>query len=501
MTAPKKTDALTRARAKIRRIADGWENIVTGLGTSRDKRTGARMTVIPPTVNRKILEDLYSGDDMAAVIADKPAEDMVRKWISLTVETGEAGLADTERELADDTLQALNELDATGAFREALTWARVYGGGLIFVGVDDGGGESADLSEPVNESRIRAIRFLEVFDRFDVEIDTEYTDPATDGIEKFGKPKTYRLTNYQGNRGASLQSVVIHESRFLRFDGPLTSRRRRIRNNGWNDSVYTRIETVLADFGLSWGSAAHLIQDFGAAVFKMTGLADAVAGEEGNLVLQRLSTMDQCRSTVRMTPIDAELEDFERQATPITGLAELMDRFMLRLAAAARMPVTVLFGISPAGLNTTAEGDLSIWYDHVGSMQETEVRKPLSRILRLLFLAAEGPTKGKEPEGWEFSFNPLWQMDEKERAVARKTQAETDQIYIDTNVLEPEEVAESRFGGESYSYDTALDKEAREAEPKGGEPEPEAVIAAPIPAPMAPPPAPTQPLAELEGEI
>jgi phage-related protein (TIGR01555 family) len=457
------------------RIRDGWENIITGLGTTRDKRLGARVTAVPPVADYSRLEDLYHGDDMARKIAGKAPADMVRKWISLAIELGDPGVSGKEAELADDTLQALNDLDAKGKFREALTWAQVYGGAVIVIGADDGGGDMASLAEPLNEDRIRSIKFLEVFDRFDLQIESEYDDPK-DGLEKFTRPKTYRIVNYSGTRGANLSSQIVHESRCLRFDGPLTSRRRRIQNDGWSDSVYTKIDALLADFGLSWAGAAHLLSDFASAVFKMAGLADAVAGGEDNLVIERMILMDKCRSMVRATPIDKDDEEYTRQPTPVSGLPELLDRFMLRLAAAADMPVTVLFGVSPAGLNSSAEGDLTIWYDSVESRQETDLRPPLTRLIDLLFASKDGPTKGAAPEGWELNFNPLWQESAKEKAETRKIIAETDAIYIDTGVVEPEEITMSRFGGESYSSETKIDKERREAEA-------EETPAAPQPAP------------------
>jgi phage-related protein (TIGR01555 family) len=467
-------------------ITDGWMNQITGLGTSRDKRIGNTVKPVRPTTDFKTLDDLYHGDDMAQIIAGKAPEDMVRKWIDITVELGDEGLSDNERETSDAMLQALNDLDAKGAFRAALTWANVFGGSLIFMGIDDGGGDDPDaLAEPVSEDRIRSIKFLEVFDRFDVTIGTEYEDKGD--LEKFGKPRTYKITNYQGTSGATLSDVEIHETRFLRFDGPITSKRRVVLNGGWNDSIYTKMQELLGDFGASWGGVFHLLQDLAQAVFKMKGLADIIGSDDEGLVHSRLQVMDMCRSVLRMIPIDSELEDFERKPTPLTGVAEVLDRAMLRLSSAAQMPVTVLFGISPSGLNTTAEGDIKIWDDRIGSKQEVDLRPRLSRLIDLLFKAAEGPTKGREPESWELSFNPLRQPTEKEAAEARKIQSETDLNYIEGFVLEADEVAESRFGGETYSFETTLNKEAREAAAEEPAAPPTPPPAAPVP-PVAPAP-------------
>jgi hypothetical protein len=48
---------------------DGWFNVLTGLGTSRDKpAAGAFATVL--TLSPQALEDLYHGDELIARICD-----------------------------------------------------------------------------------------------------------------------------------------------------------------------------------------------------------------------------------------------------------------------------------------------------------------------------------------------------------------------------------------------------------------------------------------------
>ena len=61
------------------------------------------------------------------------------------------------------------------------------------------------------------------------------------------------------------------------------------------------------------------------------------------------------------------------------------------------------------------------------------------------------------------AFNPLWQMTEAERVDIRLKQSQADVAYINAQVLTPEEVASSRFGGDAYSIETKLDLEARAA--------------------------------------
>lgn len=453
----------------------GWSNVVSGHGTVRDRRMSNQIKTVAQTSSYAALDDLYAGDDLAAKMVDKPADDMIRKWISLSVTTDEN---ENDTETADAILQDLNRLDAKGVLRAALVWARVYGGALVFIGADDGGD---DLSQPLDMGRVREIKYLEVYDRFEVDIHERYNPDNPEDLNevgKLGQPKLYTVQSTEPGQ-ASLGARPIHETRFLRFDGPLTTRRRRSRQNGWNDSTYTRIEQLLSDFGISWASASTLLSDFSQAIFKMKGLGEAIGTDQEGLVTSRMEIMDMCRSTIRMVPIDAEDEDYARHATPVTGLPELLEIFMFRMASAARMPVTVLFGRSPAGMNATGESDLSIWYDQVGSMQETDLRPKLTHLLELVMSAAAGPTSGSIPESWEYTFNSLWQMSQKEETEARERQAKTDQIYIENQVLMPDEVAKSRFGGETYSYETTIDMDDR-PEP---EPEPEPVVPVVVPPP------------------
>lgn len=456
-----RTSNLVDSRGRnLRVINDAWENTTTGHRTSRDKTTAARIQAVPTSNDRQTFEDIYHGDHLGARMVDELVADMLRKWIRLQVDVTDDGSTEKNIDTANAMINALDDLRARAVLKEALTWAQVFGGSVVFIGADDGGGsDESSMAQPLRENSIRSIRFLDVYDRWDVDIETEYSDPLS---PKFGKPETYRLRNAGSVRGsANLPEMIIHETRTIRFDGVRVNRRRLLRNNGWHDSAYIRVQSVLSDFDISWSSAAQLLADFAPMVFTSPGLALSLAQDGQGTVLSRMTTMDMCRSTVRMVPLD-EGESLERKATPLSGMPDLLSLFILQMCAAARMPVTKLFGQSPSGLNATAEGDLAFWYDRVSGQQDADLRQPLEYLIRLLWLSADGPTRGVEPKSWSIDFESLWQLSQDEETAARKTQAETDAIYIDAQVLTADEVARSRFGGERYSFETQLDNELRE---------------------------------------
>ena len=55
-----------------------------------------------------------------------------------------------------------------------------------------------------------------------------------------------------------------------------------------------------------------------------------------------------------------------------------------RLAQAARIPVTVLVGQAPAGLNATGAADLETWYQECEAWRETTLTPALRQVLRVL---------------------------------------------------------------------------------------------------------------------
>src|SRR5690606_6888876 len=199
-------------------------------------------------------------------------------------------------------------------------------------------------------------------------------------------------------------------------------------------------------------------------------LAEMLAADQEGLVLKRLEMLDMARSIERAVFMDAEKERFEYVTRSIAGMPETLDRLALRLSAGTGIPVTLLMGQSPAGLNATGASDIRLWYDNVRSQQNQHLTPRIGRVVRLAFLSKDGPTNGKEPEDWSISWRPLWQPTEKEQAETRYLTMQTDVGYIDRGVLSPRKVAESRFGGDRWSMETTVDIDDWD---EFGEPEPD----------------------------
>lgn len=187
-----------------------------------------------------------------------------------------------------------------------------------------------------------------------------------------------------------------------------------------------------------------------------------IAGGQKDVLQTRMQLVDMSRSVARALLLDADGgEEFSREPTSFTDAQAMLDKFMLRLASAAEVPVTILMGQSPAGMNATGESDFRWFYDTIATAQENDLKPKIERLVRIVMLVKDGPTRGAEPD-WSIKFAPLWQPTPVEQADLEKKHAEKDKIYIDAGVLLPEEVAMSRFRSDGWSPDTQIDRDTRE---------------------------------------
>jgi phage-related protein (TIGR01555 family) len=330
----------------------------------------------------------------------------------------------------------------------------LWGGGAGWVGAPDG----RDPREPLDLGAVRSIRFLVDLDRRELIPSWWYADPLN---PKFGQVEVYRLARIGG---VNVDTREVHESRLLRFEGQLVTRRRAITLQGWGESELQRVYADLQQFRGAFAACATLLQDASQGVFAIKDLFTMMAGDRQDALKKRLELMDLARSVGRSVMIDADGERFERvEVGALSGVAEAMQLFLLLLSGASEIPVTLLMGQAPAGLSATGDSDIRTFYDRMRTEQQATLDPQLQRLVRLLLVAQDGPTGGREPASWKITYAPLWQETPGEKADNRLKIAQADQIYLTTGVLLPEEVAISRFGPGDEDRELTIDVSARQA--------------------------------------
>jgi uncharacterized protein len=428
---------------------DSWQNAATGFGVfGRDKRMTAEFAL--DLLDPSTCEAIWRGNGLGARAIELVADEMLRPGWEVTIDDDKA-LSDALE--AEDT-----RLDLKSNLTVALHTARALGGAGIVLNVDDG----RPIDQPVKEDRIRSIKALNTFSCQELIADRWYNDPLE---PKYGEVAVWRITPHDLVPGAEVKNFPrVHESRVLRFNGVRTTRKNRFlgMTPGWDDSILCRAYETLRDFCAAFQGVGILVADFSVAVLKLKNLAQILSTEAGQALQERAAGIEAARSIARVLLIDTE-EEYARQTTPVAGLPDLLEKLMLRLAADFKMPVGLLFGQGPTGLNATGDADMN-WFDNqVVGERERDLTPQLMRYYRLLMLAKEGPAKGQLPDGWSIKYNPQRQLTELEQTTMRKTVADTDAVYIANEVVTPEEVGLSRFGGAGYSTEmNAFNRELRE---------------------------------------
>jgi uncharacterized protein len=439
------------AKAGLR--LDSIMNLYSGLGDALYDRT--KHNIFEP--NRKLgdaeLSALYNDEPIGRLICELPTFDALRKGFTITVEgdDGKTGAA------AYDYLKRLN---ATHAFSSANELDRAFGGAGIWVGVDDGG----EQSEPVNVGRVKRILFLRVLDRrrlrpWVIDQDTR--------SETYNQPVVWAVMPeevFSANAEAAklLQPVtLVHASRLIIFPGRNVSDDRRQANNGWGDSIFQACLNPLENDASAWATLAHLVTKASQGVLKVKDLAMVATSGDPEAVKARFQLIRMGRSVVKDLVIDAE-EDYQQTPPNFGNLPDVLYLCMYQVASAVQIPVTRLYGMSPGGLNSTGESDARNWEDVVEALQTHRLEPRIRQLLDLVFLAQDGPTKGTAPKSYELMWEPLRQMTLKEQAEVREIVARTDAIYINAQVLTPEEVCINRFRADGWSMETQVDLELRQ---------------------------------------
>jgi len=415
---------------------DGYSNMLNKYGTAQDNSTAYQY-------NQEIISNdlelirLYEGNGLFTKIIDRPSEEAVKHGFDINY--GDESIA----EYVDDRMDAL-ELEEK--FSTAEKWARLYGGSIIVMLVDDGRG----LEEPLDWNNVRSIEELRVFERAIVQPDysSMYHFHFMDTLnskKKFGEPEYYQVFSIYGY-------FLVHRSRCLVFrNGRLPEQTTNAIYRYWGIPEYVKIKRALRECITSHEDGVKLLERSVQAIYKMKNLANMLSTEDGeNKVLQRLQVIDMARGILNSIAIDTDGEDYDFKTLQMSGIKDVIDATCNMLSAVTDIPQTILFGRSPAGMNSTGESDFENYYNMVENIQKQNMKANARIVIDLIL--KQGALEGAIPEApkYKVKFAALWSMSDTEKANVEQTKAQTEytkaqtaQIYMDSNALDPSEVRKS----------------------------------------------------------
>lgn len=433
---------------------DGYVNLLNKYGTKQDNSEAYKFER-EPVIPDMQLTGLYEGNGLFSKIIDTPAEEALKHGFDLNLKSNEMNA------FVDEVLDDL-EWDEKATI--AIKWARLYGGALIVMLIDDGRG----LEEPVDWEHIRSIDELRVYERSIVQPDyaslyqQDYGGKGVGNrVSKFGQPEYYYVSSIYG-------SFKVHESRCLVFrNGVLPEQTSNATYLFWGMPEYVRIRRALRETVTAHTDSVKLLERSVQAIYSMKGLASLLTTDDGeNQVLKRLQLVDTSRGLLNSIAIDSEGEQYDFKTFQFSGVKDVIDATCNMLSALTNIPQTILFGRSPAGMNATGDSDFESYYNFVEKIQRLMLKRNLRTLLDVVFRAGIASGDVAEEPDYKLEFKPLWSLSDTEQATVDQTKAQTAlvkaqtaQAYVDMQALDPTEVRRRLASDEEFDVEDIISED------------------------------------------
>lgn len=363
------------------------------------------------------------------------AQEMTRKWITLSA------IGDGDKTEKIKAIEAeMKRTDMQGFFRKVTELDCYFGRGHLYldfndVEVDDDVELAAPLAllpAKIKKNSFNGFKLVEPMWTYPNDYDS--TRPLSDS---YYKPRSWFIMGQIVN-STRLVTVVTRPVPDLlkpayQFGGLSLTQMMKPYVDNW---LRTR------------QSVSDLVHAFSITVLKMQMGSALDAGGMEN-IRKRIQIFLAHRDNRGVYVLDQNTEEMENVSTPLTTLDALQAQSQEQMASVARIPLSVLLGITPTGLNASSEGEIQTFCQTIESMQESGLGHQIEFVLKVMQLSLFGTID----EDITFKFNPLWTMTEKEEAETDKLNAETDQIRIDSGVIDSQEARLRVANEENTPYD------------------------------------------------
>ncbi len=340
---------------------------------------------------------LYRENWIVKRLVDIVAEDMTRNWYRIN------------SQLPPDSKKQIARLERKTKVRskilDGIRWGRLYGGAAAVIVIE---GHEDMLDKPLDFDFIMPGSFkgLIVVDRWSgispgLELVEDVNDPD------FGLPEYYDITSESFGYG-----VRVHHSRVLRFIGRRMPYIEELAETYWGTSEIEHVFEELKKYNNTSYNIANLVFSANLKVYTMEGFDQLGTLDPLTMsdLYNTLTMMNWMMSNQGMQIIGNK-DQFSTHQYSFSGLSDIYEMFMLDISGASGIPVTKLFGRSPAGMNATGESDMENYYDGIEEQQESTLRPLLDKLLPIMCASEFGAI----PDDLEFEFEPVRRPTEEER--------------------------------------------------------------------------------------
>ncbi len=378
--------------------SDGFQNFLLKLGDVSVTQQGASYNATQLSRNYQMLTAMYRSSWIVGQAVDAIAEDMTRCGIDII---------NIEPEEEKELQQALTRNGIWQGITTNLKWGRLFGGAAALILITGQAPESPLLLDRIGQDQFEG---LMVFDRQEL-----MPDPSrriTTGVN-MGLPEFYTVPKL---------GLTIHHSRLVRSIGKELPRQQSEQNSWWGMSIVEPLYDRLVAFDTATHGTAQLISKAYLRTVQVEQLREILSkgGVAEDNMVKMFSLMRQLQSNEGITLLDAK-DKFEAHSYTFAGLEALITQFAQQCSGATGIPL-IRLGIPQAGLGDTGESQMRQYHENVSQQQEARLRLGLHRVVEIQYRSLFGKPP---PKGFDFTFNPLKQLDSKEKADAAAAMVKT----------------------------------------------------------------------------
>lgn len=388
-------------------------------------------------------------------VAETTAAEMTREWGRFKVDDNSGGndedLTDAEREkreleekrLKAERVDKINKL--TDAFKlhnirslvqRAIEVEYTMGRAQIYIKLKDGKDDLPFVLEPrgVKKGDLEGFRLIEPM--WSTPSAYNASDPTA---EDFYKPTKWFVLGRE-----------VHADRLMTLImRPVPDMLKPAYNFG-GISALQLMKPYVERYQRTADSVSQLVRAFSLTILS-TDMSGILSGGEGSASLWlRAGLFNKGRDNTGLMLLDKEAEEISQINTPLSGLADLLNKAKEDLSGPSHTPLVKLWGVTPSGLNANSDGEIKVYYDWLMAQNEAHIRPIIEKISYVMQLSMFGEI---DPAiVWEF--NPLEQMNDHEQAQIQETKARASAILVEKGIIAPIEARQAMASDESSPYNT-----------------------------------------------
>ena len=362
----------------------------------------------------QVLTNTYKNNSFAQIAVDLPVQDAFRDG---------GFILDSQTLTADELIELNDFMDNQGdrtTLKDVCRWGRLFGGGALIASV----GKNQEIPLNIDSLYQKDVEFL-ASDRWQ-------TTPLGSSIyiaEKF------LLQDLNSKRFED--AVELHKSRLKLFIPKVEPYYVRNMLQGWGASIFEDIIPSLAQYIKANSVILELLDEAKIDILKIFGLSDILTSADGeSAVRKRLKIFAEQKNFQSVGAMDAK-DDYIQKQLSFGGLDQMIEKIMLLICSALRIPYSKIFGKGASGFSS-GEDDL----ENYNGMVMSTIREPITPLLKWMLNIRCMQLFGRKIDDLVINWKPLRVLNEVEQQNVRTQKINSYIQLCQLGVMTKKQVAE-----------------------------------------------------------